>query len=66
MVGESRRVGNVAVVVAAVALAGAWVVVHHPLEGPVLVSLTANHGVHDSDALAIIPLACAWWWVRRR
>ncbi len=52
-------------VVVAVALAAAWVLVDHPLEGPVLVSLSSDHGIHLTDPLAIIPLVWAWRTVTR-
>ena len=57
---------DVAIVVAALAIAAAWVFVSHPLEGPVLLTLTRDHGVHETDALAILPLALAWRSLRRQ
>jgi len=56
---------QVAVVVVAVALAAAWVLVDHPLEGPVVMSLSSDHGIHLTDPLAIIPLVWAWRTVAR-
>lgn len=47
------------------AVAAAWVFVSHPLEGPVLLTLSRDHGVHATDVLAAIPLALAWRSVRR-
>jgi hypothetical protein len=52
--------GRVAVVVVALAIAAAWVLIDHPLEGPVLVSLSSNHGIHLTDPLAVLPLVWAW------
>lgn len=42
---------------------------HPPWEGPTVVSLTATHGLHQGDVIALIPLAAgawlAWWcWTR--
>ncbi len=59
-------IGKVAVVVVALGIAAAWVLVPHPLEGPVLVSLSDDHGIHLTDPLAFIPLVWAWRTVRRR
>ena len=56
---------KLAVVAGALALAAAWVLVDHPLEGPVLVSLTNDHGIHLTDPLALIPLVWAWRTVTR-
>ena len=56
---------QLAVVVVAVGIAAAWVLVDHPLEGPVLVSLSSDHGIHLTDPLALIPLVWAWRTVRR-
>jgi hypothetical protein len=56
---------QVAVVAAAVAVAAVWVLVDHPLEGPVVVSLSSNHGMHLTDPLAVIPLVWAWRTVAR-
>ena len=49
----------------AVVVAAAWVFVSHPLEGPVLLTLSADHGVHVTDPLAFIPLVWAWRYVRK-
>jgi hypothetical protein len=55
------------VVVAAVLVGVLWVVVKHPLEGRVEYELTAHHGIHRYDFLALIPPAAAlWWWFRTR
>jgi hypothetical protein len=55
----------VAIVAVAMAAAAAWVFVSHPLEGPVLLTLSRDHGVHATDVLAAIPLVWAWRQVRR-
>ena len=60
MGGGSRRVRQVIVIVAALAIAAAWVFVDHPLEGPVVLTLNKDHGVHVTDALVIVPLVWAW------
>lgn len=45
------------------------VVGHQPWDGPELLGLTATHGVHLGDALAIVPfcvgLGLAWWCLGR-
>ena len=66
MDGGSVRLRQLAVVVIAVAVSAAWVLVDHPLEGPVLVSLTTIHGIHLTDPLIVIPLAWAWRSVTQR
>jgi hypothetical protein len=63
--GDTPWYGRVAVVVVALAIAAAWVLIDHPLEGPVLVSLSSNHGIHLTDPLAILPLVWAWRTVTR-
>ena len=60
MLGGSRRFQQGVLVIGAVAVAAAWVLVDHPLEGPVMLTLTSDHGVHYTDVLAIIPLVWAW------
>jgi hypothetical protein len=65
MLGGSRRFKQVVCVVGALVVAAAWVFVDHPLEGPVVLTLSPDHGVHYSDALAIIPLVWAWRRVTR-
>ena len=32
-----------------------WVVVTHPLEGPVIFEISEYHGIHRYDFLAIVP-----------
>jgi hypothetical protein len=44
----------------ALAISAAWVLVDHPFEGPVILGLTTNHGIHLTDPLAIVPLIWAW------
>lgn len=65
MRGGSHVLRKVLVVIAAIAVAAAWVLVDHALEGPVVLTLSDEHGVHVTDALAIIPLAWAWWYAMR-
>jgi hypothetical protein len=65
MGGGSRRVRQVVVILAALAVAAVWVLVDHPLEGPVVWSLSADHGVHVTDVLIIVPLVWAWRFVAR-
>jgi hypothetical protein len=60
MVGSRRALYKLMVVAGAVAAAAAWVLVDHPYEGPVIMTLTADHGVHRSDVLVVIPLVWAW------
>jgi hypothetical protein len=66
MLDGSPTFRQVVAVGAAIVVAVAWVLVDHPLEGPVLLTLSADHGVHYTDALAIVPLAWAWCRVVRR
>jgi hypothetical protein len=47
------------VVIAAIAVGAAWVLIDHPLEGPVVLTLSHDHGVHLTDALALVPLVWA-------
>ena len=63
--GGSPWYRDVAVVAVALAAAAAWVFVSHPLEGPVVLTLSRDHGVHATDVLAAIPLVWAWRSVRR-
>ncbi len=56
---------QVAVVVITLAISAAWVLIDHPLEGPVLADLTETHGIHLTDPLIVIPLAWAWHTIRR-
>lgn len=42
----------------AYAIVGVWKI------GPVLVTLTATHGVHLGDFLAVVPTAAAGWLLR--
>jgi hypothetical protein len=48
------------VVIAAIAVAAAWVLIDHPLEGPVVLTLSRDHGVHLTDVLSLVPLVWAW------
>jgi hypothetical protein len=65
MSGGARWFRQVAVVAVALAASAAWVLIHHPLEGPVWVRLTHNHGIHYTDALIVAPLLWAWRSVAR-
>ncbi len=40
----------------AVVFAVAWATIDHPLEGPVVLKITWNHGIHLGDPLGLIPL----------
>ena len=40
----------------AIVFAVAWVTIDHPLEGPVVLLIAWNHGIHLGDPLALIPL----------
>lgn len=43
-----------------------WIAVSHPHEGPVLYNLTATHGIHRWDFLAVFPpVAALVWWSHR-
>jgi hypothetical protein len=65
MSGGVQWVRQVAVVAVALAVSAAWVLIDHPLEGPVWVRLSYNHGIHYTDALIIAPLLWAWRTVTR-
>jgi hypothetical protein len=41
----------------------AWVVVPHPLEGPVLFSLSDDHGIHLGDLAGLAVAAGVAWWL---
>jgi hypothetical protein len=66
--------GAIAAALAAVGLgllAGVMMVAGHaPWEGPQVVSLSATHGIHRGDALALVPVlvgvALGWWCLGRR
>ena len=60
MGGGSRRGRQVLVILVALAVAAAWVFVDHPLEGPVMLTLSTDHGVHVTDVLVVVPLVWAW------
>lgn len=51
-------------------IAACFVIVDHPLEGPVLLSFSQDHGLHVSDlvvaAVAAAVLAAVWRRTRRR
>ncbi len=42
---------------------------HAPWEGPQVVSLSATHGLHRGDVVALVPVVAgvglAWWCLRR-
>ena len=52
-------------VVIAIVISAVWVLVDHPFEGPVLISLSEDHGIHLTDPLIVIPLWWAWRTVTR-
>jgi presenilin-like A22 family membrane protease len=54
-----RFAAHLAVVVALVALSAWWVVPLHAFAGPVLVTLTATHGIHAGDLPVLVFLAVA-------
>ncbi|MBI4935536.1 MAG: hypothetical protein HY828_16775 [Actinobacteria bacterium] len=44
------------------AVLAVWVLVPHPLEGPVLFSLSTDHGIHLGDLAGLaVALGVAWW-----
>jgi hypothetical protein len=47
------------------AVLAAWVLIPHPLEGPVVMTLSHDHGIHLGDlaGLAFAGLI-AWRWLR--
>ena len=47
------------------AFLAAWVLIPHPLEGPVLFTLSSTHGVHSGDLLGVVVAAVIGWrWLR--
>ena len=60
MGGGSRRGRQVLVILVALAVAAPWVFVDHPLEGPVVLTLSTDHGVHVTDVLVVVPFVWAW------
>jgi hypothetical protein len=40
-----------------------WVLVPHPLEGPVLFTLSEDHGVHLGDLAGLAVAAGVAWWL---
>jgi hypothetical protein len=65
MSGGLRWLQQFAIIVVALAASAAWVLIDHPLEGPVWVRLSYNHGIHYTDALIAAPLWWAWRTVAR-
>lgn len=63
----SRSV-RVVVLIASLVVGALWVVLTHPLEGPVMFEINEDHGIHRYDLLAIVPplAALAWWAAARR
>jgi len=59
------RVQTITLVKVAVLLAvlAAWVLIPHPLEGPVWFTLTNDHGIHSGDLVgaAVVALVGLWW-----
>jgi hypothetical protein len=56
------------IAVVVLALLAAWVLIPHPLEGPVLFTISADHGVHLGDLIGVVVAGVVLWWfaVRRR
>lgn len=63
-----RAAAPVRVIVAAVLVSCAclWLVANAPVEGPVLVLVSHNHGITTADLLVIPPIAAAWALLRPR
>lgn len=61
VLGRRRAAAGYALVaVASAALGGAWLMLTgHRFAGPVLVNLSADHGIHVADTLAVVPFAFA-------
>jgi hypothetical protein len=66
MRGGSSWYRQAAVVVVALGVAAAWVLVPHPHEGRVVLTLSKDHGVHTTDVFALIPLIWGWRMLARR
>jgi hypothetical protein len=54
------------VVVATLVVGTLWVTVKHPLEGPIIFVFSVHRGVHATDPLALVPVAIAIRWWRKR
>ena len=46
-------------------IAGAWLIWNGPLEGGILVTLTATHGITEADLLSVVALALSAYTVFR-
>jgi hypothetical protein len=53
------RAGRVALAVGLVGLAGVWVLVNKPVEGPTLLVLSPSHGVTLADLISLVALGVA-------
>lgn len=56
-----RRAGRLLLAVALVIVFAWWVGPAHTWDGPVLVSLSASHGIHAGDLPAVPLLVAAGW-----
>jgi len=72
---DRRAAAPVVAALAALGLGGLAAVMmvagHQPWDGPQVAGLTATHGVHRGDVLAIVPLLVGlalarWCWSQRR
>ncbi len=43
-----------------------WLSVNTPIEGPVLVRFTVDHGLTTADVVGVVPAAVALWCLRCR
>jgi hypothetical protein len=57
---------RVAVATVLVSCACLWLLANAPVEGPVLVLISRNHGVTVADLLVIPPIVAAWALLRPR
>ena len=60
-VSVQARWTTAAKLVVLVVLLAVWVLVPHPLEGPVLFTITATHGIHLGDLLGVAVAAVVGW-----
>ena len=63
LAGLSNRTGRPSAVALAV-VSVLWLLTNNPMEGPVLVSLTSEHGITGGDLAGLAGLAVAAWRFR--
>jgi hypothetical protein len=55
-------VARIALAAVLLVVLAVWVLVPHSLEGPVLFTLSTDHGIHLGDLVGLaVALGVAWW-----